>query len=275
MTARIVGNDRVGNPVAAKLEGRKGSTLIARPRLVDPHMNRKAFVVRLVNRRQGGAPIYGGEPPRIAVCENVQALTCLLLGEQALEHANAVQADQAIGVDVLVGHTCSAGIGRLDAQSSWKILHRAPHFIESPAQVHGRGPLLGKKRNGVIEAIIGWVVAKGETQAVCGRHPDQRRAPDLHRRYRPGGLLQGGQANHVEDMRQSGLIDDLHRPTVRRGPNRPEMLAVDFHRMCLVAFELHQDVALDAHRFQSAAAAELGQIDDESGPHGMATQTAN
>ena len=181
MTARIVGNDRVWNTVAAKLEGRERRTLVAWSRLVDPYVDREPDVMRAVDRGRGGAPVYGGEPTRIAVRENIQALACLLLGEQPFKQAQAMQANRRLVATSSSAMRAARAYAAATRDCARKMLHDALHFLEGPAQIHGRGPLAGKKRDGMSEAIIGRVVAKSEAQAIGGGDADQRRAPHLHR----------------------------------------------------------------------------------------------
>ena len=62
-----------GTPCLRELPGRQAGALVARPRLVDPDMDRDAGIVRLVDRRQRGAPVDGGEPAGVAMGERVDA----------------------------------------------------------------------------------------------------------------------------------------------------------------------------------------------------------
>jgi hypothetical protein len=64
-------DNRVGDAVLAEFPSGKAGALIARPGLVDPHMDRNAFVMRAVDRGEGGAPVDGGEPAGIAMRHNL------------------------------------------------------------------------------------------------------------------------------------------------------------------------------------------------------------
>ena len=60
--------------VLGQLPRRQAGALVARPRLVDPDMDRHTLVMRQIDRRGGGADIDGGEPAGIAMGEDVHAL---------------------------------------------------------------------------------------------------------------------------------------------------------------------------------------------------------
>src|SRR5262249_58542352 len=67
---------------------------------------------------------------------------------------------------------------------------------------------------------------KRERKAVARRHSNQGRAAHLHRLDGVRHLRQRGDPRDVELVRQTGLIDDLHRPPVGaegNGSSRPAL----------------------------------------------------
>src|SRR6516164_5552206 len=58
----VVDDDRVRDTMLGELPGGEPGALVARPRLVDPNMNRNAVVMRAVDRSERGSPIDGGQP---------------------------------------------------------------------------------------------------------------------------------------------------------------------------------------------------------------------
>ena len=102
MAAGIVGDDGVLHAVTAELERGQRCTLIARTRLVHPHMQWDARIMRHIKRRQRRAPIDAGEPAGIAMREHIERLAVLLRGGFA-QNLQAVLADGTAGLDVFVG----------------------------------------------------------------------------------------------------------------------------------------------------------------------------
>src|SRR5690242_784035 len=84
----------------AELPRRQAGTLVARPRFVDPDMDRQAGLVRLVDRRKRGAPIDGGEPAGIAMGEGVEALAVARL--ERTDQRQAILADAPADLHILV-----------------------------------------------------------------------------------------------------------------------------------------------------------------------------
>ena len=74
MTTRVIHDHGVRHTFTGELIGREGCTLVARARLVDPHMHVEPSAMGLVDRRQGCPPIHGGQPAGIAVGEHLKRL---------------------------------------------------------------------------------------------------------------------------------------------------------------------------------------------------------
>ena len=74
VAAGIVDDHRVRDAVPGELARGQRRALIARPGLVDPDMDRKAGIVRLVDRRGGRAPVDRRQPAGIAMGQDIEAL---------------------------------------------------------------------------------------------------------------------------------------------------------------------------------------------------------
>ena len=72
--ARVVDDHRVRDAVRAQLPRRQRGALVARPRLVDPDVNRDARVVRRVDTRQRRPPVDRRQPAGVAVGEHLDRL---------------------------------------------------------------------------------------------------------------------------------------------------------------------------------------------------------
>jgi hypothetical protein len=101
VAASVVGDHGVGNAMLAQLPRRQRRALVARPGFVDPHVQGNARVVRLVDGRQRGSVVDGGQPAGIAVGKHVDAPAGLLLGELG-QDVLAVFADGGAAGHVLV-----------------------------------------------------------------------------------------------------------------------------------------------------------------------------
>ena len=75
VAAGVVRDHGMRDAVLPELPRGEARALVARPRLVDPHVDREAALVRGVDRRERGAPIDRGEPARVAVGEQPGAST--------------------------------------------------------------------------------------------------------------------------------------------------------------------------------------------------------
>ena len=88
MAAGIVRDHRVRHAVLAELPGGERGALVARARLVDPDVDRYAFIVSLVDWGRRGAPVDAGEPAGVAVGEHVQARRLALAGPRRPRQAD-------------------------------------------------------------------------------------------------------------------------------------------------------------------------------------------
>ena len=119
----------MGNALVVEFEGGEGSALVARPRLVDPHMERHALLVGEVERRGGRAQIDGGEPAGIAMGEHVDGGAERLSRGDGLDQGEAMVADGAIDGDVLLADLCGAGLGRGHALAARAVAHRRHDLV--------------------------------------------------------------------------------------------------------------------------------------------------
>ena len=74
MPAGIVRDDGMSDAMLTELPRGQAHALIPWSRLIDPDMNRHAAVVRLVDRRQGCAPIDRRKPAGVAMGEHVERI---------------------------------------------------------------------------------------------------------------------------------------------------------------------------------------------------------
>ena len=228
ITAGVVGDDGVRHAMGPELERRQRRPLIARPGLVDPDVKRDTVVIGAVDRRQRRTPIDGGEPAGVAMGENVDALTALLVGMR-LDQPVAVLADLAAGFHVVVADLGGLGIGGSHPRLARLVAHRLLHLAERPAKIDGRGPCRGERLAGPLERVVRYVIAERKGCAIGRGGADQRRTPDLHCRDGPGGVFERFEGDGLEGEWKLGLIDDLDRPPVGVQPDGPVVVAVDVH----------------------------------------------
>ena len=179
MPAGIVGDQRMRHAMRAKLERRERSALVARPRLVHPHMDFDALVMRAIDRRKRRAPVDASEPAGIAMGEDVDHRPILLVGMRA-DDAEPMLAYSAVGLHILVADRGGAGEGGGDALVARLVAYRLLHLVERPAKIDGGGTRGGKHLASPVERCVGGVVAQPERDPVGGGRADQRRPPHLH-----------------------------------------------------------------------------------------------
>ncbi len=158
MPAGVVGDHRMGNALLAELEGGERGALIARPGLVDPHMERHALLVGEIDRRRRRAPVDGGEPTRIAVGEHVDRRAQRLARRDLLDHREAVAADAEIDRDVLLTDFGGAGISGGDALAARAVAHRGHDLVERPFEVDRGRPGRDEAPIGALQRFVGGIV---------------------------------------------------------------------------------------------------------------------
>ena len=77
MPAGVIGDDGVGHAVLAQFPRGQFCSLVARARLVHPHMERDSPIVRGVKRRRRSAIIDARQPACVAVGEHIDRPTVL------------------------------------------------------------------------------------------------------------------------------------------------------------------------------------------------------
>lgn len=74
-------------------------------------------------------------------------------------------------------------------------------------------------------------MAHRQCHAVSSRHANQRRAAYLHVAYRALRIAHGVQAQRGKNVRELGLVDDLHRRVIGGGTDGAIRDAVYFHNL--------------------------------------------
>ena len=179
MTARIVGDQGVGNPVGRKLECRESRSLVAWSGLVDPHVDLHARIVGHIDRRQGSPPINGGQPTRVAMGQHVERATSSAV-RQSLEERETVLADLPADFDIIVTDSRRHGPGGIRPLGRRQLADRRLHHAERPHKVGRRRPGRDQHLHRLAQPVIRWVVAKGKRHSVGCSGPDERRPPHTH-----------------------------------------------------------------------------------------------
>lgn len=184
--AGIVGDDRVRDAVVAKLERGEQRPLVARPRLVDPDVHRDARVMGKIDRRGRGSIVHRRQPAGVAMGEDLHRPIGISRVEIA-QQAQAVRADRAAQLGILVADRIGTGEGRTRTLGRCKPGHRRADLIQCPAQVDRGGPRLDQRGIGGIQPGIARIDRQRHRQPIGGRRADHRRAPrphlaDCHRR---------------------------------------------------------------------------------------------
>ena len=182
--------------------------------------------MRLVDRRQGRAPVDGREPAGVAVGERIEPLAARL---QAADLAQPVLADAAADLGILVADLTRPPVGRLAPLRRGQGPEQRAQIVERPAQVDRRGPRFHQHGVGAGEHRVGGIGRHGQRHAVARGGADQRRAAHDHRADRALGILQRPQVADDELMGQQRLVDRLHRRAVGAEPDGAIGLAVYFH----------------------------------------------
>jgi hypothetical protein len=145
-------------------------------------------------------------------------------------------ADGAAQGDIFVTNHRRFGISRRRPVSRRQRSDQPGHPVNRPAQVNrcrsGR-----RQRDGrPVQPGIGRIVQQRQSHTISGGGPDQRRAPHQHGANGVRRVGQRRQPGGGENMGQSGLINNFHRPTVGGQPDGAAGDAIDVHdRTSLVA----------------------------------------
>src|SRR4029079_15077402 len=165
--------------------------------------------------------------------EDIDGLALLLVGMRAND-PEAVLADLAAGLNILVADLGGASGGGGDPIFPFQIVDGFLHLVERPAEIDGRGTCRGKHCASPLQPLVGRVGAKRKRHTISRRRADERRTADLHGLDGLGRVLEVAQAPNLEGEGQLGLIDDLDRPVVVAEPDGAIALAVDVHGEDLV-----------------------------------------
>ncbi len=215
------------HPVTAQLERRKRGTLIARTRLIYPHVHCDSRVVGHVDRGQRRSPIHARQPARIAMRKDVDGATARL--SQLANDLEAVHSNRATLLHIRVANRTRFPERDLWAPVGGDSGDDAAHSFERPGEVHSRGASLSQRLDRFFQMAIGGIRAQCESQSVGSRRADERRTANHHGADCLCGVSERVQIDCREFEGQPRLIDDPHGP---RG-GRPEgaiVRAGDFHR---------------------------------------------
>ena len=108
MPARVVGDISVRYPVTAELP-RRQSALVARPRFVNPDMQRDTCIMGVIHRRRCGAPIDGRDPASVTVGQQAHGFAAGFLGRDILDKLQTVQPNLAIDLNIFVRNIVGEG----------------------------------------------------------------------------------------------------------------------------------------------------------------------
>ena len=141
--------------------------------------------------------------------ENVDRFTRLLVRGHTAKNLEAVRADRAVDLDVLVGDLLglriSGGGARLRGEWGEKLADR----IQRPAQVDRGRPSRGKFLMRGVERRVAWILVHREREPVGRRRADQRRSAHPHVADRGRRLGDAAQRRDLELMRKPALVDDI------------------------------------------------------------------
>ena len=227
VTARVVDDERVGDPVLAKLPlGEK--PLIARTRLFDPDVKGNAFVVRLINGRKSGPVVDRGEPPGVAVREDVQRPALFLI--EFAKHAEPRLADAAAALHVLLRHLFGEANGREEAVLGLARQKSSEHARHRPREIHRRGTGVAddfgrlQKRLVVVTGLEREHHAPGSGDADEGRPAHPHVADGLDR------VLPSRENATLKAEGKQRLIDDFHRFAAFQRTDAAGGKTVNFHK---------------------------------------------
>ena len=144
-------------------------------------MDRDAGVMRHVDRRQRRAPIDAGEPAGIAMGEDVERLRPFFFAAASLQNLEAVLADGAAHLDILVRDLRGLRPGDRGALLARMVAQHVAHALQRPAQIDRGRPRLGEHVVRAVERLVRRILAHRERDAVSRRRADQRRAAHDHR----------------------------------------------------------------------------------------------
>src|SRR5690349_6318580 len=133
MSADIVRDNRVRHAVLPELPGRQTHALVAWAGRVNPHMNRHAPMVRLVNRRQRGPPADGCKPAAVAAAQHTKVTALGAFVQGLPQQTKAAAGDRWIDANVTVVDFGGGTIDNFYAVAAWDIVTTSAQPVECPA----------------------------------------------------------------------------------------------------------------------------------------------
>ena len=165
---------------------------------------------------------------------NIDRLAGLFPRRQAAKDLEAVSADRAIDLDILVGDSLGLSVSgcgaRLRDQRSEMLADR----VQSPTQVDRGRPGGGKLVACSVQRCVAWILAHGEREPIGRGRADERRPAHPHVADRGRRLGDSAQRRDLELMGQPALIDDIDACAVLVEPDRAVWASVDFHPSVLL-----------------------------------------
>jgi hypothetical protein len=179
VTAGVVDDDRVVDPLLSEFERGQGGALVSRTRLVHPDMHGDAALLGNVDRGQGRSPVHRRQPAGIAVREDIDRSPAVAARGRFYERG-AVLADRPTGGNVLLGDARGLRARRFCPSGGREDGHDTAYPLDRPGQIDRRRTRGPQQDSGVLEAEFGSVVRQRESEAPGGGHPDQRRSSHAH-----------------------------------------------------------------------------------------------
>ena len=227
----------MGNAVPAELPGGQRGPLVARPRFIDPHMQRHPLVVAQVDGRGCRAPVHGGEPAGVAVGEHVDGCAASLVSGDLFQDGKTVATDGPVGLHILIANCPSQPISARPALAFGKRFQHRQDAVERPAKIDRGRPRAVQGLDRLGQHGVGSIAPQRQTNAIGGGRADERGAPDLHVPDGADGIAQGLEHHGFEDVRELRLVDDLDRAVIP-GPDGAIGPAVDLHARWFSAIQL-------------------------------------
>ncbi len=190
-------------------------------------MHRHTGIVRGVDRRQGGAPIDGGQPAGVAVGHHVQRLA--VGDDQVFPELQPMLADGGVLGHIFIGNRPGFLPRSLVAGFRRQRLQYVFHARQGPVQIDCRRARRPQKRRCFGQAPIGSLEFQRNRQPVGGGGADQRGTAHLHGADGVRRFFKGGDARPMQRMRQAGLVDDVDSVLRRMRAQGTGGDAVDVH----------------------------------------------
>ncbi len=247
----VVRDERRGHAREPKLPRREATTLVDRPRLVDPHVLDLAVLVRGEDHAERGPEVDGRKRARVAVREHLGLVR---------EQVRAETADGAVALLVLGLHVerlLDDELLELAQRTVRTIVREQPDALGAPHQVDRRGPGRGDLLGDLVEFVeilvdrldaVGLVLGP-QRERERGRNAEGRRAANRERLDGDADALSDVAGEDVALQRKPGLVDHEYDGAagdlVLAPPDRARDV-LDAHRCLLAVMPTVQRIAYPA-----------------------------